>query len=719
MKHIRTITELFTVLTFIVITITAAAATSRGISITSPQGKELYLYKDYHALVVGVSNYEKWPKLPNAVRDAREVSAALRGLGFTVSEVLNPTSQELKKAVNDLTYRLGREKNRAILLYFAGHGETETLADGTKLGYIIPKDCPLIKDDPQGFINHALSMKDIEAYSLRIRSKHLLVLFDSCFSGSLFSLSRAIPEDISEKSAFPVRQFITAGNENETVPDRSMFKRCLLVGLQGDADLTGDGYITGSELGMYLADKVVQYTSRAQHPQYGKINIPELSRGDFIIKLASSGAAFEKPAAAQGKTTLSVTSNVSGATVVVDNRTIRTPVTDLELSPGEYWIRVEKDGYDAYQKRIRLKEGRSLSVTAYLDRAQPQTGSLSVDTVPDNARVRILNITPKYTSGMELTPGRYHLEVSAPGYETTKEWIDLAAGEDKYVDIRLTERWKTVAEQVKVIDKTLTNSIGMKFALIQPGTFTMGSPWNEPERNSDETPHRVTLTRGFHMGATEVTVGQWRLFIKDTGYRTEAETGGGAYVWTGSQWEKQSGAYWDYPGFRQTGDHPVTCVSWNDVKKFIAWLNRKERTERYRLPTEAEWEYACRAGTTTPFSTGGCISTDQANYNGNYPMPGCSKGRYRQETVRVGSFSPNPWGLYDMHGNVWEWCRDWYGDYPTGSVTDPTGPSSGTFCVLRGGSWLGGAGSLRAAGRSRDHPDSRYYNNGFRVARDL
>ncbi len=163
------------------------------------------------------------------------------------------------------------------MFYYAGHGETEALADGTSLGYIIPTDCPLLRNDPNGFVNKAVSMKDMEAYSLRIRSKHVLMLFDSCFSGSLFSLVRAVPADITEKSARPVRQYITAGTEEETVPDRSMFKRSLLLGLQGDADLTRDGYITGTELGLYLADKVVQSTSSAQHPQYGKIRTPELS----------------------------------------------------------------------------------------------------------------------------------------------------------------------------------------------------------------------------------------------------------------------------------------------------------------------------------------------------------------------------------------------------------------------------------------------------------
>ena len=256
---------------------------TRGIHVVSKKGQPVHLYKDYYALVIGVSDYEVWPDLPNAVKDAKEVSAALKRLGFKVKLVLNPNSVEFRQALNNLTYTEGRETNRALVFYYAGHGATETLADDTKLGYVIPRDCPLLDVNPQGFVNQAVSMKDLEAYSLRIRSKHVLMLFDSCFSGSLFSLVRAIPEDISEKSAFPVRQYITAGREDEQVPDKSMFKRSLLVGLEGDADLTRDGYITGSELGMYLADKVVKYTKGRQHPQYGKINNPDLDRGDFII----------------------------------------------------------------------------------------------------------------------------------------------------------------------------------------------------------------------------------------------------------------------------------------------------------------------------------------------------------------------------------------------------------------------------------------------------
>ena len=261
----------------------SSSSTMRGVRVTAKEGTSLYLYKDYYAMVVGISDYAKWPKLPNAVDDAKEVASKLKEIGFEVKLMLDPTYREIKTALNDMVYEIGREENRAILFYYAGHGETEVLADGTKMGYIIPRDCPILKKDPKGFADFAISMKDIESVSLRIQSKHLLMLFDSCFSGSLFNLVRAAPDDITEKSALPVRQYITAGKQDEQVPDRSIFKRCFLLGLDGDADLTSDGYITGSELGMYLSEKVVNYTSRQQHPQYGKINNPNLDRGDFVF----------------------------------------------------------------------------------------------------------------------------------------------------------------------------------------------------------------------------------------------------------------------------------------------------------------------------------------------------------------------------------------------------------------------------------------------------
>jgi len=261
--------------------------------------------------------------------------------------------------------------------------------------------------------------------------------------------------------------------------------------------------------------------------------------------------------------------------------------------------------------------------------------------------------------------------------------------------------------------ETVKHSFGMKFVNIAPGTFIMGSPEGEPGRNGDEVQHKVKLTQGFYMQNTAVTVGQWREFVK-SGYKSEGETEGGAYTWTGKDWKKQKDIYWDHPGFKQTDSHPVTCISWNDAQAFIKWLDAKENCV-YRLPTEAEWEYACRAGTMTPFAFGECLSTDEANYNGIYPLAGCLKGAYRKRTVPAGCFAPNAWGLYGMHGNGREWCHDWYGKYKANSVTDPTGPIDGSLRVLRGGGWYFHAKRCRSASRSGNVSGRRDHGFGFRL----
>ena len=259
------------------------------------------------------------------------------------------------------------------------------------------------------------------------------------------------------------------------------------------------------------------------------------------------------------------------------------------------------------------------------------------------------------------------------------------------------------------------SSIGMKFVYIPSGTFTMGSPAAEEGREKDEVQHQVTLTKGFYMQTTEVTVGQWRVFVKETGYKTDAETKGGAFVLKDGEWKTREGYYWDNPGLMQTDEHPVTCVSYADIRAFVEWLNSKEDFI-YRLPTEAEWEYACRAGTTTRFHWGDKADCEKADF-GNSWTNEC-KRKKPIKTVKVGSYGPNPWGLYDMHGNVWEWCADWDAPYPAGDVTDPKGPPSGEKRIVRGGSWWSYSRFCRSACRVNNSPDRRFYTLGFRLARE-
>ena len=222
---------------------------------------------------------------------------------------------------------------------------------------------------------------------------------------------------------------------------------------------------------------------------------------------------------------------------------------------------------------------------------------------------------------------------------------------------------------------------------IPAGTFIMGSPTNEVERNSDETQHQVILS-AFKISKYEVTFEQYDAFCDATGREKREDD---------EDWGRSQ--------------RPVINVNWDDATAFAEWMG-------CRLPTEAEWEYACRAGSTTPFNTGNNLTTSQANFDGNYPYKNYTKGQYREKTLPVGSFDSNAWGLYDMHGNVWEWCNDWYGSdyYNSSPPNNPSGPSTGQGRVARGGAFDDDAGSCRAA--RRNYPDSSYrdYFLGFRLA---
>ena len=289
------------------------------------------------------------------------------------------------------------------------------------------------------------------------------------------------------------------------------------------------------------------------------------------------------------------------------------------------------------------------------------------------------------TKEIRLYSGYHALVVC---YGAQKIWVSLSTVKDKTLDIRL----KRVAVAAPVTSQGLkiTNNLGMAFVHIVPGTLMMGSAISPSEIKKryggkakwykDEHPqHRVTLMSGFYMQTTEVTQGQWKAVMGNNPSRFKGD------------------------------DLPVEKVSWNDVQEFIQKLNQREGDNKYRLPTEAEWEYACRAGTTTRFYFGSDKSRlgEYAWYLNNSGM----------KTHTVAQKKPNAWGLYDMHGNVYEWCQDRYGDYPSGSVTDPKGPFGGSGRVIRGGSWVSRSWVVRSAYRVRNDPAGRNIYLGFRLLR--
>jgi len=257
---------------------------------------------------------------------------------------------------------------------------------------------------------------------------------------------------------------------------------------------------------------------------------------------------------------------------------------------------------------------------------------------------------------------------------------------------------------------TAQSLVPNNFVKIESGTFNMGSPASEQQRGDNESPqHQVTVS-AFYMGKDLVMQNDYQELM-------------------GSNPSKFRG--WNMP---------VERVTWFDAVEYCNKLSQKEglnpaytingtgnsRTviwnrdaNGYRLPTEAEWEYACRAGTTTPFSTGNNITTDQANYDGNYPYSNYARGQWREKTTNVGSFPANAWGLFDMHGNVFEWCWDWYGIYESSPQTDPIGAESGSYRVLRGGSWFDNGRYIRSANRNSSSPFLRSHSVGFRLVRSM
>ncbi len=251
----------------------------------------------------------------------------------------------------------------------------------------------------------------------------------------------------------------------------------------------------------------------------------------------------------------------------------------------------------------------------------------------------------------------------------------------------------------------LTNSIGLALALIPPGAFTMGSPETEVKRSSEEAQHRVRLSRPYYLGTCPVTQGEFERLM-----------GGNPSYWSPWGYRRKRGVDVD------TSRFPVERVSWFDAIEFCKRLSdlpaEQAAGRTYRLATEAEWEYACRAGTTTPFHFGNVLDGTQANMFGGAPYGTDKKGPYLNRPANAGTYPANAFGLYDMHGNIWEWCADWYdtGTYTNMTPADPTGPAQGEARVIRGGAWRFSAEWCRSASRYGYDPRIRAYDVGFRVA---
>lgn len=502
-------------------------------------GKQLgsFVYKESHALVVGISDYRGgWPLLFGVKKDVKAVTEALEKHGFHVVVKEDLNEAELEKAYKEFILQYGLDPENRLLFYFAGHGHTikPSYAQNDPAewrGVLVSRDAPLPGRNDEGFRSNTLSIEQFANMAHEIDARHVLFLFDSCFSGARgFALSVAtltdLTSDITARTSEAVRQFISAGAADQPVPDASEFRRQFVAALDGEADRNRDGYVTGSELGLFLQEKVTAYSRGTQTPQYGKILDSRLDKGDFVFPLSLP----------------------------------------------------------------------TVSCTSF---------PLPADLKP-----------------------------------------------------------------------TFVNRLGMEFILIPPGEFTMGAE----ESLSVRPPHNVTIRQPFYLGKYEVTQSQWTAILNANPSH-----------------------------FRGDPLLPVENISWEDAQEFIRQLNLREGSDRYRLPTEAEWEYAARSCANTVYSFG-----NDSNQLSSYAW---YDGNAGQRTHAVGLMPPNLWGLYDMHGNVWEWCQDWYGDYPSKAIVDPQGAPSGALHVYRGGGWYRGASALycQLISRQGARPNFRHPALGFRL----
>ena len=628
------------------------------------------------ALVVGNDSYRHVSELRNARSDAKAVAKALEAAGFDVNLKEDLGEKGMKAALRDFRERI--EGGDDAVFYFSGHGVQLGAAN-----YLLPVD---IASDSVGQVrDDALPLQRVLDDLQDQKARFTLAIVDACRNNPFKGRGRTI----GGRGLVPVNPatgqmvLYSAGTGQEALDrltdhDRNpngVFTRILIK------EMNQPGVPVDQVL-REVRDQVVMLTKGVNHDQ-----VPAMYD-------ATVGRFYLVPGEAARQRQTPTTTRVA-------------PVVDT--AEADYWAEVTRsDDADSY--------------AAYLS------------TYPNGMHVADAN---------EWIERDRQARAARVKLKEDQAWKQAQSGNDydsyqAYLSSYPNGRFAALA-QLKLKKLTPPLKPGQTFkdcdacpemVVVPGGSFEMGSPGGEEGRDADEGPLHTVRVQAFALGKTELTVGEFRAFVNDTGYRTDAEKNTGAqgcYSWDQSdgKYEWRAGRYWDSPGFDQSSRQPVVCVSWNDAKAYVDWLERKTG-KAYRLPSEAEWEYAARAGTATARYWGDDPNRacSYANVADQTKGPGghgfgtkheCSDGYWF--TAPVSSFRPNAFGLYDMIGNAWEWVEDCYHDSYSGAPTDGSAWTGGSCDkrVLRGASWNYGPRGARSAGRRRNAPSFRYGHYGFRV----
>ena len=604
-------------------------------------------YAARYALVIGNSNYGTGiGALKNPVNDARDMSSLLKRKGFKVTTLTNANQRQMKQSIAKFTKQLN-EKNAVGLFFYAGHG----IEVGGR-NYLIPLNANI---NGEGDVQYEAVDAGRVMSGMEYAGNNLnMVILDACrnnpFARSFRSASRGLARMDPPKGSL----ILYATSPGDVAADGSgrngMFTQHLLKAM----DTPG---FTVEKVFKTTANQVYKSTNKKQLPWQSGVML-----GDFYFTINAPQA---------NTVTINSSASNSGQAEILFWESIKS-----ETAPDFFrsYLQQYPQGIYAQLAKLKIQRDGTIVVAEPSQQTAVEKVSLSIKTSPDNARIRILNIGPKYQQGIQLKPGRYHIEVSQSGYKRHTEWIELK-NEDTIHSVVLKEKQQAETyTQATNTERLSTDYNGIKMVSVPAGCFQMGSN----KGDSDEKPiHRVCLS-AYDIGKYEVTQAQWQKIMGNN------------------------------PSYFKGRNKPVEKVSWDDVQGFIRKLNQ-QTGKNFRLPTEAEWEYACRSGGRDQKYCGGNNLNSVGWYSDN-------SGR---KTHDVGQKQANGLGLYDMSGNVWEWVEDWYGDdyYSNGPSNNPHGASGGSFRVFRGGSWYNFASFLRSANRFRSSPDNRFYYLGFRLAR--